>query len=141
MINAIRKTASLTLLMTFCTLAKAAEHSDPALSPAETTVIARQVATLKSSVDRRVALDWSNAKKVAELICRPAALPVVKKQAQGADRVFLGTGAPKSLTLESNRRLTGSGQFRTRQGWKDFTFTCNLNPATGKVIDFQTVPN
>jgi hypothetical protein len=95
---------------------------------------------LRSPTDRNVAQGWSNAKKVAEMICRPAALPVLKKQARGADRVFLGTDAPQSLTLESNRRMTGSGQVRTPQGWKDFSFTCNLNPATGKVIAFRTVP-
>lgn len=136
--SAIWKTATLALLITLCPLANAVDHPDPALSPAQSAVISRQIATLKSSADRNVAQGWSNAKKVAELICRPAALPILKKQTKGTDRVFLGTDAPQSLTLESNQRLTGSGQVRTPQGWKDFTFTCNLNPTTGKVIDFQT---
>lgn len=137
--SALWKTATLVLLIAFCPLLNAADHPEPTLSPAETAVISRQVATLKSSTDRDIATGWSNAKKVAELICRPAALPILKKQIKGADRVFLGTDTPQSLTLESNRRLTGTGQVRTPQGWQDFTFTCNLNPATGKVIDFQKV--
>lgn len=138
--NAIWKTAALALLIAFCPLVNAADHPEPTFSPAETAVISRKIATLKSSTDRNVATGWSNAKKVAELICRPAALPILKKQIKGTDRVFLGTDAPQSLSLESNRRLTGTGQARTPEGWKDFTFTCNLNPATGKVIDFQIAP-
>jgi hypothetical protein len=134
------KTAVLGLLITLCALANAAGHSDPALSPAQRSVISRQISSLRSPTDRNVAQGWSNAKKVAEMICRPAALPVLKKQARGADRVFLGTDAPQSLTLENNRRLTGSGQVRTPQGWKNFTFACDLNPTTGKVIAFRTVP-
>jgi len=126
-------------LITFCPFANAADHSEVALSPAETAIISRQIATLRSPTDRSVATDWSNAKKVAELICRPAALSILKKQIRGADRIFLGTDAPQSLRLESNRRLTGSGQVRTPEGWQDFTFTCTLNPTTGKVIDFQNV--
>jgi hypothetical protein len=138
--NATWKTATLALLITLSSFSNAADHSKITLSPAETAVISLQIATLKSSTDRNVAQGWSNAKKVAELICRPVALPLLKKQIKGADRVFLGTDAPQSLTLESNRRLTGSGQVRTPQGWKNFNFTCNLNPTTGKVIDFKAVP-
>ncbi|MEO6815838.1 MAG: hypothetical protein ABI177_03995 [Edaphobacter sp.] len=137
--SALWKTAPLALLITLCPLVNAADHSDSALSPAQSAVVSRQIATLKSSADRNVAQEWSDAKKVAELICRPAALSILKRQIKGADRVFLGTEAPQSLTLDSNRRLTGSGQVRTPHGWKDFTFTCNLNQVTGKVIGFKTV--
>ncbi len=119
--------------------AQAAEPEEPTLSPAETAVVAKQIATLKSPTDRSVATGWSNTKKVSELICRPAALPVLKKQFEGVDKVFLGTDAPESVSLESNQRLTGSGQFRTPQGWRDFTFTCDLDPRTGKVTAFQPV--
>src|SRR5271165_6040575 len=116
-----------------------AAPSEPALSTAETAAVQRQIATLHSSVDRSVANGWSNSKKVAETLCRPAALPVLKKQIAGVDRVFLGTDDPKTLTLESNQRLTGSGSARTPQGWQDFTFTCELDPATGKVTAFTAV--
>ncbi len=136
--STIWKAASLTLLMiAICPLANAADRTEPTLSSAEVAVISRQIATLRSPTDRSVAQEWSNAKKVAELICRPVALPALKKQIKETDRVFLGTDAPQSLTLESDRRLAGSGQARTPQGWQDFTFTCNLNPSTGKVIDLQ----
>jgi hypothetical protein len=94
---------------------------------------------LKSPADRHVAQGWNNAKKVAELLCRPAALSVLKKQNPGVDRVFLGTDDPHTLNLESNRRLTGSGEFRTPKGWQDFTFACGLDPANGKVTSFQPV--
>ena len=116
------------LLLVLGILVQSATGQETALSPAEKAAVARQVATLKSSTDRHVAESWSNAKKIAELICRPAALPVLKKQTKGVDRVFLGTDAPASLTLESNRRLIGSGQFRAPQGWQDFTFTCEKCP-------------
>jgi hypothetical protein len=86
-----------------------------------------------------MAQGWSNTKKVAELLCRPAALPVLKKQTAAVDRVFLGTDDPKTLTLENNTRLTGGGEFRTPKGWTDFTFTFDLDPQTGKVVAFQPV--
>ncbi len=115
---------------------QAASQTEPELSPAETAAVARQIATLHSSVDRSVANGWSNAKKVAELICRPAALPVLKKQIPGTDRVFLGTDDPKTLNLESNAKLTGTGSARNPKGWQDFTFTCEIDPETGKVTGF-----
>src|SRR6185437_10370083 len=138
--TANQKIATITLLLALGPLALAADHGEPALSAAQKAAVSRQIATLKSSTDRSTAQGWSNAKKVAELICRPAALTILRKQIRGADRVFLGTGSPESLTLESNRRLTGDGEVRTPQGWQNFTFTCELNPATGKITDFQTVP-
>jgi hypothetical protein len=111
----------------------------PALSTAETAAVNRQIATLKSSADRSVAKGWSNSKKVAELLCRPAALPALKKQIAGVDRVFLGTDDPTTLTLDSNEKLTGTGSARAPQGWQDFTFTCELDPATGKATSFTAV--
>lgn len=63
----------------------------------------------------------------------------LKKQDKTIDRVFLGMETPGSLTLESNSRLTGNGEFRTSKGWQDFTFTCNVSPETGKVTAFQPV--
>lgn len=133
------KLAMIGLLSALVMSANAADRGKPVLSAAQTAVISRQIATLKSPADRKVAENWSEAKKVAELICRPAALPILKKKFKSADRVFLGTEARQSLTLESNRQLTGSGEVRTAHGWKQFSFTCKLNPATAKVAAFQTV--
>jgi hypothetical protein len=110
--------------------------TEPALSPAETAAVSRQIATLHSSTDRSMANGWSNAKKVAETICRPAAVAALKKQVPGTDRVFLGTDDVKTLNLESNAKLTGTGSARNPKGWQDFTFTCELNPETGKATSF-----
>lgn len=136
-----RKTGIFTLLIVLASFAQAANNQEPALSAAERHVVAQQIATLKSATDRTVASSWSNAKKVAELICRPAALPVLKKQDRRIDRVFLGTDDPKTLTLETDGRLTGSGQFRTVHGWTDFQFACEVNPETAKVTSFQIIPH
>ena len=115
---------------------QSAAQAEPTLSPAEIAAVTRQIATLHSSVDRSVANGWSNAKKVAELICRPAALSVLRKQIPGTDRVFLGTDDPKTLNLESNAKLTGTGSARNPKDWQDFTFTCEINPETGKATSF-----
>ena len=112
---------------------------EPELSRAQNNAIARSIAALKTPEERRLASGWSNAKKVAEVICRPAALPALKKQVPNADRVFLGTDDPKTLTLVSTRSLTGAGQVRSGSSWRDFTFTCALMPSSGKVAGFTAV--
>lgn len=112
---------------------------EPALSRAQNAAIAKSIAALKTPEERHVAASWNNAKKVAEVICRPAALPALKKQVPGADRVFLGTDDPKTLTLVSVRSLTGVGQVRSGSAWRDFTFTCALMPSSGKVAGFTAV--
>jgi hypothetical protein len=119
--------------------AACAAQTEPTLSAAETAAVNRQIATLHSAAERQMAQGWSNAKKVAELVCRPAALPVLKKQIAGADRVFLGTDDPKTLSLESNELLTGSGSARAGNNWQDFAFSCKLDPETAKVIEFRVV--
>jgi hypothetical protein len=121
-------------------LGVAAQAAGPALSAAEKANVARQIAAMKGPVDRGLAEGWTNAKKVAEYLCRPLALPELKKQEKGADRVFLGTDAPETLTLESNQRLVGTGTFRHPAGWKDFKFSCELNAATGKATAFTATP-
>lgn len=126
-------------LMSLAAMAQTSNQRKPELSGIQLSVVNGKIAALKSPVDRHVAESWSNAKKVSELLCRPAALPVLRKQAPSVDRVFLGTDDPHTLNLESNRRLTGSGEFRTPKGWQDFTFTCELDPETGKVTSFQPV--
>jgi len=135
----ISKAATLGLLIVGAIIAQAAQSNEPALSSAQTAAVARQIATLRSPAERHMAEGWSNSKKVAEMICRPAALIVLKKQDKTIDRVFLGTEMHGSLTLESNSRLTGNGEFRTSKGWQDFTFTCDVSPETGKVTAFQPV--
>jgi hypothetical protein len=127
------------VLLSLCATAQTFDDKEPELSANQAAIVNHKIAMLKSSADRQVAKSWSNAKKVAELLCRPVALPILKKQAPGADKVFLGTEASSSLNLESNDRLLGSGQVRTPNGWQDFSFTCELNPNTGKVTSFKPV--
>jgi len=107
------------------------------LSPAQASFVADQIAKLKYPEERSVASQWSDAKKVAEFICRPAALGVLQKQLETADRVFLGTDDPKTLDLVSDSLLRGSGQVRTGSDWRTFTFSCVLDPATGKAVSFE----
>jgi hypothetical protein len=136
----VNPTLTALLLLGFIqTAATTPGPTEPALSPAESAAVTRQIATLHSSVDRSVAKGWSNSKKVAELICRPAAAAAMKKQIAGTDRVFLGTDDPKTLTLESNAKLTGTGSARNPKGWQDFSFTCEIDPATGKATSFVPV--
>jgi hypothetical protein len=116
-----------------------APAAEPALSPAQSAKIARAIAALRTPEERSLASGWSNAKKVAEIICRPAALPALRKHAPDADRVFLGTDDPTTLTLVSTRSLTGVGTMRSGAKWKDFTFTCALTPSSGKVAGFTAV--
>lgn len=127
------------VLLSLGAVAQNPGHEELRLSSKQQAIINRKIATLTSPADRHVAEGWSNEKKVAELLCRPAALFVLKKQNPDADRVFLGTDDPNTLHLESNRRLTGTGEFRTPKGWQDFSFTCELDPKTGTVTRFQPV--
>ena len=128
------------LLFALGAAAQEASSNNAALSPAEQAIITRQIGTLKSATDRQVAQGWSDAKKVAEMICRPAALSTLKKDNKGVDKVFLGTDSPESLTLATIGRLMGRGQFRSSKGWQDFTFTCEINPKNAKVTGFQWTP-
>lgn len=112
----------------------------PRLSPAQASVVASKIATLKYPQERALASGWSDAKKVAEFMCRPLAMKVLKRGYKGADRVFLGTDDPGTLNLVSNRSLAGSGQVRTSNGWQTFTFTCGVDPRTGRAVSFQSTP-
>jgi hypothetical protein len=117
-----------------------AAAADVELSAAQQEVVQRALQTIKPSGSRAIAEQWSDAKKVAEILCRPAALKEFKKTDKMADRVFLGTDDPVTLSLESNAQLTGTGQVRSHGvHWKDFSFVCRLDPATGKVERFVSV--
>ena len=136
-----RRTCTAALLLSFAALtaAQSSAHHEPALSPAQEAIVSRKIATLKRPAERQMAKSWSNAKKIAEMICRPAALTVLKKQDKSVDRVFLGTDDPTTLTLQSNTHLSGSGEVRTSKGWEDFKFTCEVDAQTGEVTSFQPV--
>lgn len=127
------------LLGTLPTIGQSSKK-EPALSAGEARVIDMKIESLRSEADRKVAREWSNAKKVAEMICRPHATAYWKKTVPGTDRVILGTSDSSTLVLESDRKLTGFGQYRTANGWTDFNFTCELNPDRGRVSHFEAAP-
>ncbi|HEX2759774.1 MAG TPA: hypothetical protein VHM27_04635 [Rhizomicrobium sp.] len=108
-----------------------------ALSPAQMAVVTRQIVQLKYPPERALASAWSDAKKVAEFICRPLAMTVLKQRFKGADRVFLGDDKPQSLQLAGDHQLTGYGQVRIPTGWRTFDFSCALDPKSGKVLGFE----
>jgi hypothetical protein len=110
------------------------------LSKAQQDVVTAQIEELRTSEDRAIASEWSDAKKVAEFISRPLALNELKKWNKEADRVFLGTDGPYTLDLTTNRLLTRSGQVRTGNDWTTFTFNCELDTGTGKALSFETSP-
>ncbi|PHM50276.1 hypothetical protein Xmir_00455 [Xenorhabdus miraniensis] len=80
--------------------------------------------------------NWSEAKKVAEFICRPFALPIIQQHHKDADKVFLGDVSPDSIKLEHSSELVGKGMYRTDDGWKDIRFSCKLD-AAGKAHSFK----
>ncbi|AOM41866.1 hypothetical protein [Xenorhabdus hominickii] len=79
---------------------------------------------------------WSETKKVAEFICRPLALSVIKQQYKDADKVFLGIDSPNDIRLENSSELIGIGMYRTDDGWNNIKFTCKLD-ANGKAQSFK----
>ncbi|MBC8950424.1 MULTISPECIES: hypothetical protein [Xenorhabdus] len=82
---------------------------------------------------------WSDTKKVAEFICRPFALPIIKKYHKDADKVFLGVVSEDSIRLKHPSELVGIGMYRTDDGWHDIRFSCKLD-ATGKARSFKFFP-
>jgi hypothetical protein len=109
------------------------------LSAEQQNVISHSISELKAEEERSLADGWPDAKKVAEFICRPLALDELKRSLPDADRVFLGTDDPATLKLESNERLTGSGQVRVGHGWEAFTFACSLDPESGEAKSFEVI--
>jgi hypothetical protein len=138
----VRKGAFVLTLLAAISVPLAAQRPkhEPELSAEEARVVDQKIEGLRSEADRNVARSWSNSKKVAEILCRPAATAYWKKKTPGTDRVFLGTSDPSTLELESNGRLTGSGQYRSGGSWTDFHFTCELNADRGAVTKFEATP-
>lgn len=107
------------------------------LTDSQRQALDRAIGTLRTPADRNVASQWSDAKKVAEIMCRPLALQELKRTDAKVDRVFLGDDTPQSLTLKGNTVLEGSGQARGRTGWRNFTFACALDPETARAKSFE----
>jgi hypothetical protein len=62
----LRGLKAVAVLAILAWMAPALHASEPDLSAAETTMVNRRIASLKSSGDRHMAEGWSNTKKVAE---------------------------------------------------------------------------
>ncbi|PHM74059.1 hypothetical protein Xkoz_01268 [Xenorhabdus kozodoii] len=120
----------------FSAFAQAQVPSQP-LSPDQKKYLQQQInkqVTDKSALS--IVESWSETKKVAEFICRPFALPIIKKYYKDADKVFLGEVSEESIRLKSPSELVGIGMYRTDDGWHDIKFSCKLD-ATGKAQSFQ----
>lgn len=113
-----------------------AQDSSP-LTDSQRQALDRAIGTLRTPADRNVASRWSDAKKVAEVMCRPLALQELKRTDAKVDRVFLGDDTPQSLSLKGNTVLEGSGQARGRTGWRNFTFACALDAQTARAKSFE----
>ena len=107
-----------------------------ALPPQYVTAMDKKIAAIKDDISRKVIKTWSYDKQVAELYCHPAAVDYLKINYPQVDRIFLGMNTPGSLHLSKNR-LTGNGSMRNDNQWSDITFSCEFEPATGKVKDFN----
>lgn len=126
----------LALTSAFASDIAASQENRSELSPRQQQVIRSVFSRLDSGEEHKMAMEWSDAKKVSETMCRPIALQYFKKQYPQADRIFLGNRGNDSLELQRNKRLTGTGQFREGTNWHYFTFECQLNPATGRTTSF-----
>jgi len=111
-------------------------HQVP-LSPAENAAISVQIARLHYPEERRLARGWSATKQVAEFICRPRALPALRRQVEGADRVFLAIDRQDRNQLRGNSELIGTGTVRSPVGWRDFTFICGIDSLTGRATHLR----
>ncbi|MBD1229483.1 hypothetical protein [Xenorhabdus griffiniae] len=110
------------------------------LSPDQTKYLQQQIneqVTDKSALS--MVESWSDAKKVAEFICRPFALPIIKKYYKDTDKIFLGIDSKESIRLKQPSELVGIGMYRTNDGWHDIRFSCKLD-ATGKARSFRFFP-
>ncbi len=130
---------ALILLVVLLGLSAVAQAETSVLSPAQRKLVAQSIDKLKLVQERQMATQWSDAKKVAEFICRPAALKSLRLRLKGVDRVFLGSDDPKSLSLAGNTALTGMGHARMGGGWREFRFNCEMNPTTAQVKRFDTL--
>jgi hypothetical protein len=134
-----RKPYAFMLLAAWVAAGAAQAQSDtPVLSKVQQQKIDKAIAALKYPQERALANAWSPAKKVAEILCRPAALRALRRKDASADKVILGDESKDSLRLVSNRLLEGKGSVRNGSGWRDMSFTCELDPATGTVVGFTS---
>lgn len=110
------------------------------LTPEQQSYLEQEIRTqVKNDSDfRSVQAEWNEAHKVAEFLCRPVALEMLRKTLPEVDKVFLGDGKNGGLRLLSPSHLTGTGQYRSGGiNWVSFSFSCKLSPSTGAVTGFD----
>ncbi|UNK24775.1 hypothetical protein [Yersinia intermedia] len=90
--------------------------SEPQFLTAEIqTRIDVAISQLYRSENRQIAINWNNAKKVSEFICKPIALiEIQRKGFPKADKIYLGDNNQDSLSLSliDQYHLTGIGEVR-----------------------------
>ncbi|CNH06822.1 Uncharacterised protein [Yersinia thracica] len=100
------------------------------------------ISQLYRSEDRQIAINWDNAKKVSEFICRPIALTEIQRKGfPKADRIFLGDNNQNSLSLSliDQYHLTGIGEVRIDNAWYDLTVQCDIDSVKGDVTYFNII--
>ena len=100
-----------------------------ALSEAQKAAIHKKSVRM-SATEKQMVDGWSDGKKLAEFFCAEAGLAAIKKQYATANRIFLGPDdeGVKQFVVVGNARLSGRGSVRMVGAWKDFAFSCTLDP-------------
>ncbi|EAS6426715.1 hypothetical protein EAW94_21875 [Salmonella enterica] len=107
------------------------------LSDSQVARLEEEIGALPDDGVREVVRRWPPARQVAELICRPVALPeLVRRRYTGESPLFFELG-PDQLKLENGQKLTGRGQLRGNGRWYPFHFECDLDTRTGGVAGFR----
>ncbi|GAN69177.1 hypothetical protein AA0473_1995 [Acetobacter orleanensis NRIC 0473] len=125
----------------FSTPVFAAESTDTLPSAAETAIMTRQIAAIKNPQERAAVQSQSLAWKMTTFLCQKAAHAPLKRLGAGS-RFFLQDDKPDSQVLVSASLVKGRGQFRRPDGmnWTAFSWSCHLDPATGRVKKFEARP-
>ena len=108
------------------------------LSDSQVARLEEEIEALPDDGVREVVRRWRPARQVAELFCRPVALPeLVRLRYTREAPLFFELGPDDQLKLENGQKLTGRGQLRGDGRWHPFRFECDLDTRTGGVAGFR----
>ena len=108
------------------------------LSDSQVARLEEEIEALPDDGVREVVRRWRPARQVAELFCRPVALPeLVRLRYTSEAPLFFELGPDDQLKLENGQKLTGRGQLRGDGRWHPFRFECDLDTRTGGVAGFR----
>ncbi|EHH67996.1 DUF4232 domain-containing protein [Gluconobacter morbifer] len=114
------------------------------LSPAEENLIASKVNAIADPAERRAVQEQGLPWMATTFLCQDAARPVLAGIGSAPHRFFLQDDQPDSQRIVTPSLLQGRGQFlNSGDGpihWTAFTWSCHLDPATGRVARFDAVP-